>query len=112
MSSTPSEVLVKTVPPAEIFKALGHPARVQFIKMLGSGEKCVCDLVDGVDLGWSTVSRHLSVLKDAGIIADEKRGLKVFYRINLPCVIEFINCLDNGGCDPSPRIQADSCGCH
>ncbi|MGZ0654706.1 ArsR/SmtB family transcription factor [Coraliomargarita sp. W4R72] len=79
---------------SDIFKALGHPARVQFVKLLGDGEKCVCELVESVNLGWSTVSRHLSVLKEAGIVTDEKRGLQVFYKISLPCVSEFIACLE------------------
>lgn len=81
---------------SDIFKALGHPARLHFIKLLQNEEKCVCELVDSVDQGWSTVSRHLSVLKEAGIVADEKRGLQVFYRINLPCVTQFIECLEQG----------------
>lgn len=79
---------------AETFKALGHPARLQIVDMLASGEHCVCDLVDEVGLGWSTVSRHLGVLKTAGVVAHEKRGLQVFYRLALPCVASFSACLD------------------
>ncbi|HBR93529.1 MAG TPA: ArsR family transcriptional regulator [Opitutae bacterium] len=92
---------------SDVFKALGHPARVQFVKLLGEGEKCVCDLVESVDLGWSTVSRHLSVLKEAGIVTDEKRGLQVFYRLSLPCVSQFIACLELDG----KTVQTD-CACH
>lgn len=79
---------------AETFKALGHPARLQIVDMLAGGEHCVCDLVDEVGLGWSTVSRHLGVLKAAGVVEDEKRGLQVFYRLALPCVGTFSSCLD------------------
>ena len=79
---------------AETFKALGHPARLQIVDMLADGEHCVCELVDAVGLGWSTVSRHLAVLKSAGIVTDEKRGLQVFYRLALPCVGSFSICLD------------------
>ena len=86
---------------SEIFKALGHPARLEFVRMLADKERCVCELVDAVDSGWSTVSRHLSVLKETGIIEDEKRGMQVFYHLKLPCVIDFINCLENGGCTPT-----------
>ncbi len=64
------------------------------VEELAAGERCVCELVDKVDSAWSTVSRHLSVLKDAGIVADEKRGLQVFYRLTLPCVSSFMTCLD------------------
>jgi DNA-binding transcriptional ArsR family regulator len=79
---------------AETFKALGHPARLQMVDLLGDGERCVCELVEAVGLGWSSVSRHLAVLKAAGVVEDEKRGLQVFYRLSLPCVASFSACLD------------------
>lgn len=78
---------------AAIFKALGHPARLQVVNQLAEGERCVCDLVELTGLGWSTVSRHLAVLKSVGVIEDEKRGLQVFYRLKLPCVARFTACL-------------------
>lgn len=83
------------VPVHEVFKALGHPARVTIVQALANDERCVCDLVERVGLGWSTVSRHLSVLREAGVVADEKRGLQVFYRLTLPCVGRFIACLES-----------------
>lgn len=82
---------------AEIFKALGHEDRLRILDRLGDGERCVCELVDAVGSSWSTVSRHLSVLRSAGIVADEKRGLQVFYRLALPCVATFMACLDDAG---------------
>jgi len=94
---------------SNVFKALGHPARVKMVKALGSGEKCVCDLVEAAGLGWSTVSRHLAVLREAGVVADEKRGQQVIYRVALPCVNRFLECIEhpsrfpemNGGCECS-----------
>jgi DNA-binding transcriptional ArsR family regulator len=79
---------------ADVFKALGHPDRLRIIEDLSDGERCVCDLVESVGSSWSTVSRHLAVLKSAGVVADEKRGLQVFYRVALPCVPTFMTCLD------------------
>lgn len=79
---------------AEVFKALGHPDRLRILGALAEGERCVCELVDVVGSSWSTVSRHLSVLKEAGVLEDEKRGLQVFYRVALPCVNSFMDCLD------------------
>ncbi len=96
------------IPPHAIFRALANEARVRVVRELsGGGEKCVCDLVAACGLGWSTVSRHLSVLKAAGVIADEKRGLQVFYRLTLPCVTNFIQCLEK----PSryPDFQKSAC---
>ena len=79
---------------AAVFKALGHPDRLRIIESLAAGERCVCDLVESVGSSWSTVSRHLAVLKAAGVVTDEKRGLQVFYRVALPCVPTFRTCLD------------------
>lgn len=79
---------------AAVFKALSHPDRLRMIEQLTRGECCVCELVTAVASAWSTVSRHLSVLKAAGIVADEKRGLQVYYRLTLPCVPSFMTCLD------------------
>lgn len=96
-------------PVATVFKALGHPARVKIVRQLSDKEHCVCDLVEAVGLGWSTVSRHLSVLKRAGVIADEKRGLQVFYRLTLPCVSRFIACLDAP--EEQPEWMLTRCSC-
>lgn len=93
--------------PAEIFKALGNESRVTIVRNLLDGEKCVCDLVEAVGLGWSTVSRHLSVLRAAGIVADEKHGQQVFYRLTLPCVGRFIACLENPA--EFPDLNPGSC---
>ena len=79
---------------ADVFKALGHGDRLRIVEDLADGERCVCELVESVGSSWSTVSRHLSVLKAAGVVTDEKRGLQVFYKLALPCVTSFMDCLD------------------
>ena len=91
---------------AAIFKALGHPARLRIVEELRGGERCVCDLVEISAGGWSTVSRHLSVLKAAGIVEDDKRGLHVHYRLALPCVGTFLDCLGNGCGAPAEVAMA------
>lgn len=109
-----SLALRKTKPPkheAAIFKALGHTARLQIVTELAEGERCVCDLVELTGLGWSTVSRHLTVLKSVGVIADEKRGLQVFYRLKLPCVSRFAACLRDAADGQDVRFTV-SCGCN
>lgn len=80
--------------PDLVFKALGNPTRLTLVRTLQGGEHCVCDLVEAVGLGWSTTSKHLEVLRGAGVVASEKRGQQVFYRLKLACVAEFIACLD------------------
>ena len=94
---------------SDVFKALGHPARVIIIRRLSEQEHCVSELVEAAGLGWSTVSRHLSVLRDAGVIADEKRGLQVYYRLTLPCVSRFISCLDDPESQPDWLLSGCDC---
>ena len=68
---------------AGLSKALGHPVRVQIVEMLGryEGEVCVCDIERHFDLTQPTISHHLRVLRKAGIIDGEQRGLWVYYRV-------------------------------
>jgi DNA-binding transcriptional ArsR family regulator len=79
---------------AAIFKAMGHPTRLFIVEELAKGERCVCDLTSMVGADVSTVSKHLSVLKAAGIVQDEKRGLMVFYHLRVPCVLNLFGCIE------------------
>jgi len=79
---------------AGILKALAHPSRLIMVDELSRGERCVCELRDRVGADMSTVSKHLSLLKDAGIVDCEKRGVKVFYRLRVPCVLNFFMCIE------------------
>ncbi|MCK5072806.1 MAG: winged helix-turn-helix transcriptional regulator [Bacteriovoracaceae bacterium] len=79
---------------AEILKAMAHSTRLIVIDALKKGEKCVCELNDLVNADQSTLSRHLSVLKNAGIITDDKRGQNVFYKLRCPCVLDYIDCIE------------------
>ena len=80
---------------AKVIKALGHPARLLIVDMLKDGPRCVCELRDEVGSDISTVSKHLSVLKNAGIVEDERRGLQVFYSLKMKCVTGFFTCVEN-----------------
>lgn len=77
---------------ARIFKSLGHPNRLIMAEALAHGPLCVCDLRRLVGGDLSTISRHLSVLKEAGVVADEKRGKNIFYVLTLPCLDIFLRC--------------------
>lgn len=80
---------------AEIFKALGHPARLAMVAALGDEERCVCELQEVVGSDMSTVSKHLAVLRTVGLVAAEKRGKQVFYSLKLPCALGFMSCVDH-----------------
>ena len=91
MTSKPSTARFK--PQAQMFKALGHPGRLLMVDELSRGERCVCELAALVGSEMPTASRHLSLLKNAGIVDDEKRGAQVFYRLVTPCVMNFFQCV-------------------
>jgi DNA-binding transcriptional ArsR family regulator len=91
---------------ARIIKALAHPTRLFIVDELARGERCVCELKDMIGVEMPTVSRHLGVLKSAGILEDEKRGLQVFYRLRVPCVLNFFKCVEavqQNGKRPQPN---------
>ena len=79
---------------AKVMKAMAHPSRLFIIHQLSFGEHCVCKLRDLVGADLSTVSKHLSVLKHAGIVETEKRGVQVFYRLKVPCILNFMSCVE------------------
>jgi ArsR family transcriptional regulator len=66
---------------AERFKALGDPTRVAIVNRLAQGECCVCDLNAAFDLAQPTISHHLKVLRDAGLVASTRRGTWAYYRL-------------------------------
>lgn len=92
MAATSKEILEAR---AEVFKALGHPTRLAIVDMLASGERCVCEINENIDADMSTVSRHLSVLRNVGILSSDKRGNQVFYRLECPCITSFYSCLES-----------------
>lgn len=81
---------------AQIIKAMAHPTRLFIVDELAkSGERCVCELTEMIGADMSTVSRHLAVLKGAGIVEDEKRGAQVYYRLRVRCVLNFFECVES-----------------
>ena len=77
---------------AEIAKAAAHPLRIGIIDFLRDGEKCVCEIAVHVESERSNVSRHLAVMVNAGVVSCRKEGLKVFYCLRTPCVVDFLGC--------------------
>lgn len=94
---------------AEIIRALGHPSRLLVADALSHGELCVCELTDLVRADMSTVSKHLSVMKAAGLVHMEKRGQNVYYRLACPCLNDFFNCVDSIQRSHAKQLQAACC---
>jgi DNA-binding transcriptional ArsR family regulator len=81
---------------AKIIKAMAHPTRLFIVDELArSGRRCVCDLTEMIGVDMSTVSRHLAILKNAGIIVDEKCGAQVYYSLRVRCVLDFFECVES-----------------
>lgn len=78
---------------AAVFKALGHPARLLMVDALRHGELCVCHLQDMVGSDMSTISRHLGVLRNAGVVESRREGTNIYYRLCLVCVPDMLDCL-------------------
>jgi DNA-binding transcriptional ArsR family regulator len=78
---------------AEIAGAIAHPLRIAIIDFLQSGEQCVCDIAEHVGSERSNVSRHLSVMVNAGLLEYHKEGLNVIYRLKCPCIMNFFSCI-------------------
>ncbi|MCX7800466.1 MAG: metalloregulator ArsR/SmtB family transcription factor [Fimbriimonadales bacterium] len=87
---------------ASVLKAMAHPTRLMILDLLAEGERCVCELHAVVGSDLTTVSKHLSVLRAAGLVEDERRGQQVFYRTLVPCLNGFLACVD-GVLERRPR---------
>jgi ArsR family transcriptional regulator len=79
---------------ARVIKALAHPTRLALVDALAQRRRCVCELAKMARADMSTVSKHLSLLKAAGIVEDRKRGLQVFYQLRCPCITNFFGCIE------------------
>ena len=80
---------------ARIIKAMANASRLCIVDELARGERCVRELTDIVGSDMSTVSKHLAVLKSAGIVRDRKRGTQVYYELRTPCILSFFSCVES-----------------
>jgi ArsR family transcriptional regulator len=79
---------------AKVMKALAHPSRLFIVDELSRGERCVRELTEMIGADVSTVSKHLAVLREAGLVLDERRGVQIFYRLRVPCILNFFGCVE------------------
>lgn len=75
---------------ASILKALGQPTRLQILELLTDGERCVCEIFPAIHQEQANVSKHLSILKQAGILESRKDGLRILYRIKTPEILDLL----------------------
>ncbi len=78
-----------------VIKAMAHPTRLFIVDELSRQEKCVSELTALIGADTSTVSKHLTILKKAGILKDDKRGTEVYYSLRCPCIMSFFQCVES-----------------
>ena len=79
---------------ANVLKSLAHPTRLFLVEKLAEKSYCVNELTEMIGADISTVSKHLSILKNAGLITDEKHGKQVFYSLRMRCALNFLDCVE------------------
>ena len=80
----------------KIFKSLANKYRLKIVDSLGKKrKKYVAEIEEELNLNQSSVSKHLAILKEAGVVKSKKEGLKVNYSLKTPCIINFFECVDN-----------------
>ena len=77
---------------ADILKALAHPIRILLVEALSQGDRCVNELTGLANVDQSTISRHLSQLKKAGIVSERKQGTKVVHHLACRCILTAVDC--------------------
>jgi len=80
---------------ADFMKALSHPSRLLMLKEMKHGERCVNELREVVGSDVSTVSKHLSVMKNAGLVQEDKRGQWVYYSICCSGLTDYLKSLED-----------------
>ena len=80
---------------SRILKALAHPSRLFIVDELSRGRRCVNELAELVSADISTISKHLSVLKGAGVVRDAREGARIYYSLRVPCVLNFFSCVES-----------------
>lgn len=79
---------------ADVFKALGHPTRLRLVEIIAEGPRCVCELVEMVPGSQPTTSRHLEVLRHAGVVRRYREGSRMIYELALPCLLNALPCVN------------------
>lgn len=79
---------------ARVAKAMAHPSRLLMLDALQQKERCVCELTELVGADQSTVSKHLAILKQAGLVEDRKEGVMTYYRPKVVCLEGFWRCIE------------------
>jgi ArsR family transcriptional regulator len=101
----PDPATARRLERTRMLKAMAHPSRLLMLEALAEGERCVCELQQLVGSDISTVSKHLALMRSAGLVVDRRQGLQVFYRLRVPCVMRVFDCVDAAR-NEAPLVRA------
>lgn len=99
---------------AKIFKALMHPARLEILEVLRTGEECVCHMEAVLGYRQAYISQHLTVLREAGLVEDRRDGWNIYYQVAKPeiyRVLDAVKEMSGISVSESPRRTAAACPC-
>jgi ArsR family transcriptional regulator len=77
---------------ARIMKALSSPVRLKIVDELSRGERCMCEIQPLFRMNKSTLSRHVTALKNVGIVGERREGVRCFLRLETPCILKVFEC--------------------
>ena len=80
---------------ARVLKGMAHPSRLLILEELAKKERCVNELTQMIGCDMSTVSKHLALLQNIGLVENERRGAQIFYSLRVPCVLKFMDCVES-----------------
>lgn len=80
---------------ARVLKAMAHPSRLIILEALARKKRCVNELTSMIGCDMSTVSKHLALLQGIGLVESERKGSQIFYSLRVPCVLNFMNCVES-----------------
>jgi ArsR family transcriptional regulator len=87
-------------------KALAHPTRLRIAEALASGSLCVSDIHALTDFDLSTISKHLTLMRQAGWLTCERRGQQIYYALACSCLKTLLHCIDTLGADGDPEVES------
>jgi ArsR family transcriptional regulator len=77
---------------ARVMKALSSPVRLKIVDELSRGERCMCELQPMFPMNKSTLSRHVTALKQVGIVSEHREGVRCFLKLETPCILNIFDC--------------------
>ncbi|NLD05434.1 MAG: winged helix-turn-helix transcriptional regulator [Synergistaceae bacterium] len=95
-----------------ILKGLAHPVRLSIVETLAGSEMCVCDIAEMFHFDRTTISKHLTLMKNLGILEDRREGLNVYYSLRIRCLPSMLSCVEKvvQGKNPETVFVMECCG--